>query len=86
MLEITAKIELITADPEFKTEQDQIRYVYQINDWKLVDRVFTFYHYSTPYMRDKKNPNNERKRIAKSLRSKHSALWHHYDLVKNPPT
>lgn len=61
----------------------QMRYLYQINDFKL-DRVFTFYHYTTAGKRDKRNPENERKQIARSLRTKRNALRDHYDLVKNP--
>lgn len=84
MISITAKIELVCSDPEHKTEFDSLRYLYQINDWKM-DRVFTFYHYTTREKREGKNT-AERKVIARALRSKHSNLWHHYDLVKNPPT
>lgn len=82
MITITAKIECVGEDPEQKREHDSFRYLFQINDWKM-DRVFTFYHYTTRGKREGKNT-PERKAIARSIKSKHSNLWHHYDLVKNP--
>lgn len=84
MITIKAIIECVSENPEYKTEHDSLRYLFQINDWKM-DRVFTFYHYTTREKREGKNT-AERKVIARALRSKHSNLWHHYDLVKNPPT
>lgn len=83
MITITAKIECIVEDPEQKREHDSFRYLFQINDWKM-DRVFTFYHYTTRGNREGKNTLT-RKAIARVLRKKHAALWKHYDLTKNPP-
>ena len=84
MLTITGKVEKFDEDQR-SDASTQVRYLYQINDWVL-DRVFTFYHYTTVGKRDKRNPENERKQIARSIRAKRAALWDHYDLVKNPPT
>lgn len=82
MFSIKCAIEKFGVD-QVDEASTQMRYLYQINDWVL-DKVFTFYHYTTVGKRDKRNPENERKQIARSLRTKRNALRDHYDLVKNP--